>query len=54
MQKFVEKCNILDDIVTLPMKFDTTIFDDGTNFSGDRNKDYCLQELYYQKQRFFY
>ena len=37
-----KKCNILDDIVNLPMKFDTNISDDGTNFYGDRNKDYYL------------
>jgi len=45
---------MLDDIVNLPMKFDTNISDDGTNFYGDRNKDYYLQEPYYKNLRFFY
>ncbi len=49
-----KKCNILDDIVNLSMKFDTTISDDGTNFYGDINKDYYLQEPYYENLRFFY
>lgn len=36
------KCNILDDIINLPMKFDTTISDDGTNFSGGQKQRLLL------------
>lgn len=37
-----KKCDILDDIINLPMKFETTISDDGTNFSGGQKQRIIL------------